>query len=99
MLLSRSQRQHGFEVVTDAMLGQEVHDNFTCAHCGVNRRIKPMKVVGNVMSDEPNASVYDRCTCCDKLVCLSCMDKPCVPLIKRIEAMENGRRLDAALKG
>lgn len=93
MLHNRKHRQHGTEVVTDAMLGTtEEFDNFTCAHCGVNHRIKPMKVTGNVMSDEGNATVYDRCTCCDKLVCLECMEKPCVPLLRQIEKME--RRKD-----
>lgn len=91
MLLNRKQRQHGYEIVTDAMLGEEAHDNFSCAHCGVNQRIKPMKVVGNVMTDENVGTVYDRCTCCDKFICQACMDKPCVPLMRQIERMERLR--------
>jgi hypothetical protein len=88
-LLSRRDRQHSYEIITDpAMPSPEEHDGFTCAHCGVNQRLKPMKVVGNVMSDEANEALAGRCTCCDKLICLNCVGKGCTPLQAQMEKWE-----------
>lgn len=51
----------------------------TCAHC---QRI----------TDIPNRrrmqDVVDVCRCCMRLICDQCAGKPCTPIMKRIEAME-----------
>ena len=51
----------------------------TCAHC-------------QKMTDIPNRrkmqEVVDICRACMKLICLDCAGKPCVPIMKRIEAQE-----------
>jgi hypothetical protein len=91
--MNRKQRQHGIECITDGMLGnQEWHSNFSCAHCGQNFRIKPLKIVMGVATDENLGTLYDRCTCCDKFICLPCTDKPCLPLERMIERMEQCAR-------
>lgn len=54
-------------------------DTFQCGHCGGHRHVK-----ARVSMDEFGSM----CRNCMKMTCPICADGPCVPFLKKIEAME-----------
>jgi hypothetical protein len=51
----------------------------TCAHC---------QRMTDIPSRRKMQDVVDICRGCMKLICLECVGKPCIPIMKRIEAQE-----------
>lgn len=99
MFLTRG-KQRGYGVIIDPAKGApEEVDSFTCCHCGNVKWLEPQKVTGNVVSNAPNEALAARCTCCDKLMCLDCVGKGCIPLERALQKMERRREYDEAVRG
>jgi hypothetical protein len=83
-LTRRTQIGHS---VTTGPNGIVEADSYTCYHCN---RVTFLKAFEH--PDQLGA----RCTCCDKLICPSCVGKGCTPLQKRLEQMEARRTMWAS---
>jgi hypothetical protein len=68
----------GVAFYCDGINTTEVHTS-TCAHCQHH-------------TDIPNRrqmmEYVEMCRACMRLICLGCAGKPCAPIMKKIEAME-----------
>ena len=91
-------RPQGYVYVSNVDDGKVLErDSITCCHCNRVVLVKP-GTGGTVywypqLSGPPKEEAGARCACCDAPVCLTChADGRCLPLMKRIEAME-GRRV------
>lgn len=79
-LSSRLKRQAGYSIITDPAYGQpEEADTFTCFHCGKIVDCKPF---------QDGAAMGAHCKLCDRLICLHCAPKGCVPFEKKLEEWE-----------
>ena len=70
-------------------------DSITCGHCGVVVMVKPGSAATVYWYPQlvgpPKEEAGAHCSVCDKAVCLRCHDiGTCVPLQKRLKAMESG---------
>lgn len=63
----------------DVRTGTNEYDTTTCNHCNavthIKARMRPEDIGG-------------LCKACMGLICPKCLDGPCVPFLKKIEAME-----------
>lgn len=86
-------QHHGYMlVITPSLWGGddlEEYDIVICAHghCG-----------GRIIRIRPGIPVH-RCTCCDKLICDTCVGKGCMPLEKKLLEWESRAALSKAMGG
>jgi hypothetical protein len=59
-------------------------DTFTCVHCNGIVFVTPLT--------NP-ADLGGWCGCCAKPICKKCTGKPCVPFLKKLDAMESRERM------
>lgn len=81
---------HGHILIVDPERGTSTSDTVHCEHCGQHKPIAPY---------QSPASLGDYCSSCDSYICEGCAAEKaalggrCIPIERRIEAME-GKRLD-----
>jgi|SRR6516162_4673456 hypothetical protein len=95
------QKQRSYEVVSDPALSQpEEFDGITCGHCGVNRRVEPMTVRGNVLTNKDGQVALGAiCGVCGKQICAHCVGKGCTPMERAIERWERRREYEELFDG
>jgi len=62
--------------------GQHQTKSFTCNHCN--------KVTHLEAGVDPTDTVAWKCTCCSRLVCRVCANKPCLPMQEKLDLYERG---------
>jgi hypothetical protein len=77
-------RKPGWYIVTTDPGGTHEQDAFRCGHCQHIVKVKPFA--------DP-ASMGGRCTCCNALLCPTCVGQGCNPLEKQIERREARDRM------
>ena len=95
-------KPHGYITVFGDFSTKE-YDSITCCHCNWIIHVKPgtASTVYLIpqMDGPPKEEMGAHCGRCDKPVCLRCHeDGRCIPLMRRIEAMEGDRIAKARLK-
>ena len=90
MLFTRGNRQTGYAVIIDPAHGQpEDLDSITCGHCGAVTWMKPF---------QDGAAMGGRCTCCDKFICLKCVERyrqhGCITVEQMLEKWERRKQYD-----
>lgn len=87
-------KQRGLGQIIDPSCSSAVEvESFACCHCGAHTWVENnSKVIGNVVTEKKPLAA--RCTCCDKLMCLACVGKGCVPLERWLERQEARRSYD-----
>jgi hypothetical protein len=87
MLFTRGKRQLGYGIIIDPGAADEEVDSLTCGHCNMVVWMKPF---------QDGEAMGGRCTCCDKYICLGCVEKyraeGCITLEQQLERWE--RRKD-----
>ena len=86
-----SRRSRGYARIFDPALAKPIErDTMTCGHCNA-------VVHMHDLNGTPLSGVLVHCHGCDRHVCVRCAETPkCVPLEKRLEAMEARERLRRA---
>lgn len=69
----------GYGITFDVFGTKREHDTFTCHHCNTVVKVKP----GCNLDD-----LGGMCRNCMKMICPACVDGPCSPFEKKLEAME-----------
>lgn len=76
---AKGQLGYAVTVDPDGKNEQTEEDTFSCGHCNRIVHCKPFK---------DGSALGARCTCCDKLICLPCVGKGCMPLEKALDLYE-----------
>jgi hypothetical protein len=77
----------GYSIITDPGAPTREADTFTCRHCQKIVFVKPFA--------DP-ADMGGRCTCCDALICPSCVGKGCDHIEKKLARLEARKAYEAA---
>lgn len=72
-------REGGYACISDPDKGLIEASTFTCFHCNSVVHVKPRASMDELGS---------MCRSCMKMVCAKCAPGPCVPFMKKLEAME-----------
>jgi len=72
-------KPQGYATIIEPGMATQELDTMSCAHCNAITHIK---------AGERPEDMGGLCKCCMGLICSKCVEKPCTPLLKSIEAEE-----------